>query len=41
MIEDMAGFVRRWGAFVTAEELARYGVDEVLKELPFGERGAQ
>lgn len=41
MTEDFMGFVQRWGAFVTAEELARYGVDEVLKGLPFGEGGAQ
>lgn len=40
MTEDFLGFVQRWGAFVTAEELARYGADEVLKELPFGEGGA-
>jgi len=36
MTEDMLGFLQRWGAFVTAEELAQYGVDEVLKEFPFG-----
>ncbi|WP_455241992.1 hypothetical protein [Petrachloros mirabilis] len=35
MTEDLFGFLRRW-AFVTAEELARYGVDEVMKEFPFG-----
>ncbi len=39
MIEDFIGFVQRWGAFVTAEELARYGVDRVLKEFPFGSEG--
>lgn len=39
MIEDFMGFLRRWGAFVTADELARYGVDEVLKEFPFGGGG--
>lgn len=33
--EDVMGFVHRW-AFVTAGELAEYGVDEVLKEFPFG-----
>lgn len=37
MTEDMLGFLRRWGAFVTAEELAQYGVEEVLEEFPFGE----
>ena len=35
MTEDFIGFLQRW-AFVTAEELAQYGVDEVLKEFPFG-----
>lgn len=39
MTEDFMGFVQRWGAFVTAEELAQYGVNEVLKEFPFGGRG--
>jgi hypothetical protein len=39
MTEDMMGFLQRWGAFVTAEELARYGVDEILKEFPFGSSG--
>ncbi|MBD0316128.1 MAG: hypothetical protein ICV75_05495 [Nitrospiraceae bacterium] len=41
MIEDMLGFVQRWGAFVTAEELARYGVEQVLEQFPFGEEGTQ
>lgn len=41
MIEDFMGFVHRWGAFVTAEELAQYGVEEVLKEFPFGTGGEQ
>jgi hypothetical protein len=35
MNEDLMGFLQRW-AFVTAEELAEYGVDEVLKDFPFG-----
>jgi hypothetical protein len=35
MNEDLIGFLQRW-AFVTAGELAEYGVDEVLKEFPFG-----
>lgn len=39
MTEDFIGSVQRWGAFVTAEELARYGVEEVLKEFPFGAGG--
>lgn len=36
MTEDFLGFVQRWGVFVTAEELARYGVDEIMKSFPFG-----
>jgi hypothetical protein len=35
MTEDLMGFLKRW-AFVSAAELAEYGVDEVLKEFPFG-----
>lgn len=41
MTEDFMGFLQRWGAFVTAEELAQYGVEEVLKEFPFGAGGEQ
>jgi hypothetical protein len=37
MTEDLIGFLQRW-TFVTAGELAEYGVDEVLKEFPFGRR---
>jgi hypothetical protein len=36
MIEDMMGFFQRWGMFVTAEELAAYGVEHMLLEFPFG-----
>jgi hypothetical protein len=39
MTEDFWGFLQRWGAFVTAEELAQYGVDGILKEFPFGTAG--
>jgi hypothetical protein len=35
MTEDLLGFLQRW-SFVTAAELAEYGVEEVLKEFPFG-----
>ncbi len=35
MTEDLLGFLQRW-SFVTAAELAEYGVDAVLKEFPFG-----
>ena len=35
MGEDLIGFFRGWG-FLTAAELAEYGVDKVLKEFPFG-----
>ncbi|MEQ1793837.1 MAG: hypothetical protein ABL970_06565 [Nitrospira sp.] len=38
MTEDFMGFIHRW-AFVTADELAQYGVVEVLKEFPFGTGG--
>ena len=37
MTEDLVGFLQRW-AFVTAAELAEYGVEEVLKDFPFGVR---
>jgi hypothetical protein len=36
LTEDVIGFVQRFGMFVTAEELAEYGVDELMKEFPFG-----
>jgi hypothetical protein len=39
MTEDMLGFLQRWGTFVTADDLARYGVDEMLKKFPFGSPG--
>ena len=39
MIEDMMGFLERWGMFVKAEELATYGVEHMLRELPFGRVG--
>lgn len=35
MNEDLLGFVQRWG-FVTAEELAEYGAEQVLQKFPFG-----
>src|SRR6185503_16467202 len=36
MIEDVMGFIQRHGVFVTAEELASYGVEHLLLEFPFG-----
>lgn len=39
MIEDMLGFLERWGMFVTAEELAIYGVEHMLLDFPFGTVG--
>lgn len=33
MIEDFLGFVQRWG-FVTAEELADYGADGLIRNFP-------
>jgi hypothetical protein len=35
MGEDFIGFFRGWG-FLTAAELAEYGVEQVLKEFPLG-----
>ena len=39
MIEDVMGFIQRRGVFVTAEELAAYGVEHMLLEFPFGTVG--
>ena len=36
LTEDVIGFIQRSGMFVTAEELAEYGVEEIMKEFPFG-----
>ena len=36
MTEDFMGFIQRHGVFVTAEELATYGVEHMLVEFPFG-----
>ncbi len=36
MTEDLQGFFERRGAFVTAAELAAYGVDKVLQDFPYG-----
>ncbi|HSF66187.1 MAG TPA: hypothetical protein VLA67_02045 [Nitrospiraceae bacterium] len=36
MTEDIMGFIQRRGVFVTAEELAIYGVEHMLREFPFG-----
>ena len=36
MTEDLMGFIQRRGMFVTAEELAMYGVEHMLNEFPFG-----
>jgi len=36
MNEDLMGFIERRGAFVTAQELARYGVQNVMKQFPVG-----
>ena len=36
MTEDLMGFIQRRGVFVTAEELAAYGVEHILNEFPFG-----
>ena len=36
MTEDFAGFIQRYGVFVTAEELAAYGAAELADAFPFG-----
>lgn len=36
MNEDFLGFIERRGLFVSAEELAQYGVDHLMKRLPLG-----
>ena len=36
LTQDFVGFVQHGGVFVTAEELAQYGADQVLKTFPFG-----
>lgn len=37
--EDFMGFLQRGIGFITADELAQYGVEELLKEFPFGGGG--
>ncbi|MDZ4732563.1 MAG: hypothetical protein SGJ16_03120 [Nitrospirota bacterium] len=39
LTEDVMGFIQRHGVFVTAEELAIYGVEHMLLEFPFGTVG--
>ena len=39
LTEDLMGFIQRHGVFVTAEELAAYGVEHMLLEFPFGTVG--
>jgi hypothetical protein len=36
LTQDFLGFVQHGGVFVTAEELAQYGADQMLKKFPFG-----
>jgi hypothetical protein len=36
MTQDLVGYIQHGGVFVTAEELAEYGVEKVLKTFPFG-----
>ncbi len=36
MNEDLLGFIERRGAFVTASELAQYGVQNMMKQFPVG-----
>ena len=37
--QDFLGFFQHGGVFVTAEELARFGTDQLLKTFPFGQDG--
>ena len=39
MTQDFLGFFQHGGVFVTAEELARFGADHILKTFPFGNEG--
>ncbi len=36
--EDLMGFVERGGTFVTAHELAEYGVQKMMKQFPVGRK---
>ena len=36
MTEDVMGFIRRYGMFVTADELAAYGASKLAEDLPVG-----
>lgn len=36
MSEDLWGFIQRYGSFVTADELAAYGSEQLAQEFPFG-----
>jgi hypothetical protein len=36
LIEDVTGFWEHGGGFVTADELAEYGADRIIRKFPFG-----
>jgi hypothetical protein len=36
LIEDFTGFWQHGGGFVTADELAEYGADRIVRQFPFG-----
>jgi hypothetical protein len=36
LIEDLTGFWQHGGGFVTAEELAEYGAERIVRAFPFG-----
>src|SRR5205823_12553298 len=38
MNQDLVGFFQHGGLFVTAEELAEYGVERLIKKFPFSGR---
>jgi hypothetical protein len=37
LTEDVVGFVQRGGVFVTAEQLAQFGAERLVREFPYGE----
>lgn len=36
LVEDVKGFFERGGVFVTAEELATYGAERIVRQFPYG-----
>jgi hypothetical protein len=38
LVEDLAGFIERGGIFVTADQLADYGAERLVRRFPYGRR---